>query len=283
MGNISIHPQTRLGQVSLKVSNLERSVAYYATTLGFRLIKHDDSTATLGGESPLLNLRKIADAVTQPARSTGLYHAAFLLPSRSDLARFVRHLALNHIPFGYADHLVSEAFYLEDPDGNGLEVYRDRRRDEWEWRDGQVQMANAPIDFDSLLGELTPENAEWRGMPDGTRLGHMHLRVGDLQQADAFYHEILGFDIVFRFPSALFMSAGGYHHHLGLNTWHSLRGPRPPANAVGLEAFTVILPDRAALDDLHTRLARAGWPLTVADRGFITHDPWDNALYIQPD
>lgn len=272
---------TTLGRVTFRVRDLDAMVAFYTSVLGMDIIERGDGEATLGADGHvLLHLRQVVNAVAPADNNTGLYHAAFLLPTRADLARFVRHLAENRVRFGYADHLVSEAFYLNDVEGNGLEVYRDRPRSEWKWQDGRVEMANAEIDFDSLFAEIVVDPV-WRGMPAGSTLGHMHLKVGDVAQAKAFYHTLFGFDVVADWSSALFVSAGGYHHHLGLNMWHSRNGHAAPAHATGLDSFDVILPTAADRDALVARLRDGSAKLSEQDGLPVAHDPWDNRLILR--
>jgi catechol 2,3-dioxygenase len=178
---------------------------------------------------------------------------------------------------------VSEAIYLDDPDGNGLEIYRDRPRSEWTWKDGHVMMAVDPLDIDAIVATVPDPNAPFAGMAEGTRVGHVHLRVGALDQAEAFYHGLLGFDIVARVPGALFVSAGGYHHHIGLNTWQSRGAPRPPADAAGLREFVIVLPEAQARDQLAARLEGAAVPFERQGADLLADDPWGNRLRVAPE
>lgn len=277
---VKLHPALRLGTVTLKVSNLTRSIAFYTQIVGLHLHEQQDTTAVLGdGEQPVVVLHEIPNAIPQPQRSTGLYHAAILLPTRRALAQLVRYWAQIGMQFGYADHLVSEAFYISDLDGNGLELYRDRPREEWPRLNGEIQMDNAQIDFKSLFAEAGDE--QWNGAPRGTTLGHMHLRIGDLERARQFYIETLGFELVTTYPGALFVSAGGYHHHLGLNIWQSHSAPPAPANAVGLEQFTILLPDATEIEAAAARLATATIAYTRDDDALIVNDPWQNTLRLE--
>lgn len=282
----SIHPETHMGLVALTVSNLERSLLYYTEGLGFKVLGRGSTAATLGSadNTPLLQLveQKGADMWPRGGISyTGLYHFAILMPGRADLGRWLRHWLSLGLPLpGQGDHLVSEALYLEDPDGNGIEIYRDRPRSEWPRVNGQLQMASDPVDIRGVLAEAEAEGKPWEGMPAGTTMGHVHLQVGDIPQARAFYNGVLGFDVIVDMArmGALFVSAGGYHHHLGMNTWHS-RGQGPaPGSSVGLRYLTIHLPNKDALDEVLARLDEAGVIYNSDLGGVVVEDPWRNKL-----
>ncbi len=279
----SLPAATALGAVRLTVADLAPTAVFYEQVIGLRPLRHDGDAVTLGtpGGRPLVELVERADAAPRPARSSGLFHLAVLLPTRADLALALRRIALAQHPLqGASDHLVSEALYLADPEGNGIEVYRDRPRAEWgREADGQIKMATLPLDLDDLIGALPDADA---GLPDETTIGHVHLQVADLDRAEAFYSGVLGFDVVVRgYPGALFVSAGGYHHHLGLNTWAS-RGGAPNAPGVrGLDRFVVALPDAAALAEVRARLAAAGAPVAERDGALVTTDPFGNELELR--
>jgi catechol 2,3-dioxygenase len=181
---------------------------------------------------------------------------------------------------GVGDHLVSEALYLSDPDGNGIEIYRDRPRSEWKWKDGRVQMAALPIDLRAMLDELAHDDHPGEGLQPGTRIGHIHLQVADIAQAERFYCDALGFEVVARMPDALFISAGGYHHHIGMNTWESRNGPRPPEGSAGLRRFVIELPDAPALAEVQARLTVRGIPATSHGSGLLVRDPLDNTILL---
>jgi catechol 2,3-dioxygenase len=272
-----LHPDTAMGQVALTVADLERSIRFYTERLGFQVLAQDAGTATLGpqGGPGLLRLTAQPGAQPAPRSATGLYHFAILLPTRADLARALYRLIETQTPLqGFADHLVSEAIYLADPDGNGIEIYRDRPRAEWPRLNGQIQMATDPIDLDGLMAELGANPSAGPGLPAGTRMGHVHLQVGDIARAAAFYVGVLGFEVVTSMPSALFVSAGGYHHHLGLNTWQSRGRGAPPAGRAGLRDFVVLLPDQAEQDRVVARLDAAGIPVTREAGDVLAPDPW---------
>jgi catechol 2,3-dioxygenase len=184
---------------------------------------------------------------------------------------------------GFSDHLVSEAVYLNDPDGNGLELYRDRPRGEWPYKNGMIQMATDPLDVEGIIASVPDPEAPFTGMPAGTDIGHVHLRAGDIPAAEQFYHHILGFDIVARLPSALFVSAGGYHHHLGLNTWQSRNAPQAPANSVGLGDYTIFVPGAEALDPIAARLDTASIKYERSADSLSVDDPWGNHVRIVAD
>ena len=279
----SIDPRTRVGQLSLTVADLDRSIAFYTTGFGFAVLQRDGSTALLGAEdSPLLQLIEERGAAPWPGHYTGLFHFAVLVPSRADLGRWLRHWLESGYPLpGQGDHLVSEALYLSDPDGNGIEIYRDRPRSEWQWENGQVRMATDPVDLKAVIAEGDAAGSPWTGLPSGTRLGHMHLQIGDINQAAAFYSGVLGFDIVARMPSALFISAGGYHHHIGMNTWHSRGATAAPAGVAGLRHFTIEFADDAARTAVVERLRAAGQPTSVDGADVIAQDPWRNTIRLQ--
>ena len=271
---------TVIGAVHLRVRDLDRAIDFYTESLGLRLHHRDGNIARLGaGVSDLLVLGGAPEA-TRPRGTTGLYHFAVLVPSRRDLARSLRHLIRRRLPLtGMSDHLVSESLYLSDPEGNGIEVYRDRPRGEWPVVDGLLRMTTDPLDVDSLLAESGPEDAPWAGFPSGTRIGHVHLHVAHLADSERFYSELLGFELRQRFGrSALFLAAGGYHHHIGLNTWAGVGAPPPTPGSLGLRHFEVLLPDGGTFDQLLARLREAGVAVTHASDGSEAVDPSGNTV-----
>jgi catechol 2,3-dioxygenase len=289
----SIAAGTSLGAVSLTVSDLAGSRAFYERALGLRATELDDGGLMLGGpeSQPLVELHGDASAPPLDRRATGLFHLAILLPSRRHLAQALVRLAQARWPLdGASDHLVSEALYLSDPDGNGIEIYRDRPRSEWRYEDGTLQMSTLPLDLHDLLGELDLAGAEPgtlppvpAAVPGATTIGHVHLQVSEIPEAEAFYAGVLGFDVVVRgYPGALFVSAGGYHHHIGLNTWHSAGRGAPAPGAVGLRRFEVVLPSAAELERVVARVDGAGLPVVPEPAGgLVVRDPSGNGVLLR--
>lgn len=270
-----------VGPVALTVADLDRQVGFYRDALGLAVHCQDGTSAALGaGGRDLVLLEERPDA-PRPRRSTGLYHLAILLPARRDLARALRHLAEARVPFqGFADHLVSEAIYLADPEGNGIEVYRDRPREEWIYDGGNLRMTTDPLDVEGVMGELQGDGEPWAGLPAGTRMGHVHLRVSDLAAAEAFYRDLLGLDVTTRYGSgASFLSKEGYHHHLGLNTWESRGAAPPPEGALGLKSFRLHLP-AAEVRRIRTAAGERGIAAEETDGGLLLRDPAGNAVEI---
>ena len=282
----SIAADTTVGTVALTVSDLDRSRAFYETVLGFTAHELDDGGLALGvaDEPALVRLRGDSAAPPLHPRATGLFHLAVLTPSRRELAYALARLARSRWPLsGASDHLVSEALYLNDPDGNGIEIYRDRERGEWRTdEDGQLAMATLRLDLESLAGELHDAPPVPDRMPAGTSMGHVHLQVSDLAAAEDFYHGVLGFDVTVRgYPGALFVSAGGYHHHIGLNTWNSAGAAPPAPGAVGLRSFDVRLPDRDELERVLARVSAAALAADTFDGTTVVRDPSGNAVLLR--
>jgi catechol 2,3-dioxygenase len=279
----AIHPATTIGAVHLTVADLDRALRFYQEALGFQVRQRAGDTARLGtgGPDDLLVLSERPGA-RPTRRTTGLYHFAVLVPSRLELARSLRQLAQTRTPLqGFSDHLVSEAIYLADPDGNGIEIYRDRPREEWPRKNGRIQMATDPLDLDGILAELERETEPWSGLHPETTIGHIHLHVADLGTAQAFYHGVLGFDLIQRLAgSADFVSAGGYHHHIGYNTWAGVGAPPPPPDAAGLRYFVIRLPNDAELARVADRVRKAGLRLEEIEAGLLTRDPSQNGVVL---
>ncbi|QGQ99246.1 VOC family protein [Paenibacillus psychroresistens] len=278
-----IHPQTSIGAVYLKVSDLERSAQFYQDVVGFRVLSENELKVelTTDGRNPLLVLEKIPNAVVLPRKNTtGLYHFAILVPTRNDLSLSVRNLIKHNLHVGQADHLVSEALYIADPENNGIEIYVDRPRNEWTYNEnGEIKMAVDPIEWQGLIDEAG--DAEWSGLAEGTVMGHIHLHVADLKATEQFYVDILGFKIMAHMAnSALFLSAGGYHHHLGMNVWAGVGAPQPPDNAAGLRYYTIVLPDKAALEEVLNKLRIADISVEPSDEGWFVQDPSKNKILL---
>ena len=255
---------------------------FYETTIGLRTLGVEDGVMTLGANGAVLvELVSDPEAPSRPPRSTGLFHLALLVPTRADLARTLRRVVGSGGRLsGASDHLVSEALYLSDPEGNGIELYRDRPRHEWSVTDGTVEMDTLPLDLESLLAEPGGEDADPE-MPAGSTLGHVHLQVADLGAAEEFWVGGFGLDVMERrVPGALFTSAGGYHHHVGLNTWATAGAPSPPPGARGLVRFEVVLPDAAAVDAVGERLGRVA-AVDRVEGGVLAVDPSGNAVLVR--
>ena len=279
--DIRLPEAAHVGGVRLQVSDLARSRAYYRDVLGLREMGQTSDTVVFGaadGAAPLVTLHAVPG--TTPIRrrgAFGLFHFAILLPDRAALGRFLAHLAARGERAGMSDHLVSEALYLSDPDGLGIEVYADRPPDTWRYADGQLVMATDPLDARAVVaaGGDTP----WTGMPPGTMMGHIHLHVGDLEVADTFYRRALGLDLTtWSYPGALFFSAGGYHHHLGTNTWAP--GPAPAADQAQLAEWTLVVPSAAQATTIAARLAASGAPTVIHGDEAVVTDPWGTRVRI---
>jgi len=275
-------PELGLGPVRLEVADLSRSLAYYQTVLGLEIRERREGRAALGASgdvAPLIELRERPGARPVPRRGRlGLYHFAILLPSRADLGRFLAHLGAIGVRAGMSDHLVSEALYLTDPDGLGIEVYADRPRAAWRFDAGDLSMGVDPLDVEDLLRAAGGE--AWSGAPAGTRIGHVHLHVGSLDQAEAFYHRAVGLEKVrAALPGALFLSVGGYHHHLGLNTW-AAGAPAAAEGDARLVEWTIELPARSDIEGAAWSLTAAGYPVIREGDDAVAADPWGTGVRI---
>jgi catechol 2,3-dioxygenase len=274
---------TRLGPVRLQIADLARSVTYYQDVLGLRILGRGAGRAILGAQHddrPLVELFERPGATAVPNRGRlGLFHFAILLPDRGSLGRFAAHLATLGIRAGSADHIVSEAMYLYDPDGLGIEVYADRPRSAWGRRGRELVIDTLPLDAAALVKEGRAE--PWTGMPAGTVIGHVHLHVGELDRAAAFYHAGLGLDAtMWTYPGALFLSAGGYHHHLGVNTWARPEAPGPGPEEAQLLEWEIVVPQAEDANAASGSLGAGGHVAHRTERGWLGSDPWGTKVRV---
>jgi catechol 2,3-dioxygenase len=266
-----------IGNVALVVRDLDKVANFYRDVIGLHPLSRDGEVATLGiGSKVLLELRGDKAAALRNPRGAGLFHTAFLLPSHTELGNWLRHMAIGqHRIQGASDHLVSEAIYLADPEGNGIEVYADRPRDSWRWTGGEIAMSTEALDLNALLADA---NAEWKGVPEGSVIGHVHLQTGAVPEAEAFYSGTLGMAITTHYPGAAFYSSGGYHHHFATNIWNS-RGAGPkPEGAAGLAevVLSADTPEIAAVAE------RAGKAVGANSRSLSLVDPWNLTVTLSP-
>lgn len=273
-----LHPATRLGAVQLTVTNIEHSLAFYQQVLGFQLHWRQEHRAALGaGRAELLHLVESPGA-RQVSQHAGLYHFAVLTPCRLALGQVLRSLVEHGIQLGGSDHLVSEAIYLHDPDGIGIEIYWDRPREEWTYEQGQLVLGSRPLDYRGLLCGLVNEPTCWLGLAPETRIGHIHLHVDHLPPAVTFYRDCVGFAVVTQWHNAVFFATGGYHHHVGTNTWAGVGAPPQPEDAVGLQHFTIVLANEAERTQLITRFAQVDVTFTERADGLFARDPAQNGI-----
>lgn len=266
----------RIGMVTLRVKNLDKVTDYYRDVIGLAVMERSGTAARLGTAGiTLLVLEARPDAAIEPRNAAGLYHTAFLMPTRKDLARWLVHAASHRLPLsGFADHLVSESIYLDDPEGNGIEVYADRDPSQWQWSEGSVKMASDELNVPDLLSLTNTRVADYGRAPDGLRIGHMHLRVGDLAQAESFYHGAVGLDPTRRRGGAAFLSSGRYHHHLGMNVWQSQGAGQRDDATTGLAWFSLVTEKQDLLAAQEQRLRKGGTQVTALANGLEAVDPW---------
>jgi catechol 2,3-dioxygenase len=288
----SIHPKTHIGQVSLTVSDLDRQVEFYEKVLGLQVQERSEDSARLGaGGHDLLRLARVPGA-TRRRGTTGLYHFAILLPDRRELARVMARLFALHYRNYPTDHIMTKTTYLDDLEGNGIELYTESPEDgSWSFAngeyvtrraDGSLSDGREPLDVEALLKHLQPDDRLDAPMPSATKIGHVHLYVRNIDEAVDFYHGVLGFDVMgvanaFRMA---FVSAGGYHHHVGLNTWQGEGAPAPAPDSLGLRYFSVVLPDQPAFDQVLQRVRAAGLPTEQTEAGLLLHDPSHNGVVL---
>jgi catechol 2,3-dioxygenase len=280
MGGVA--PETTVGAVHLTVSDLARSLDYYRNAIGLGVLEEGAGHASLGTDG-----RELLALVEEPGARpgvgyTGLYHFALVVPERAQLAAWLAHAARDRVPLtGLSDHFVSEALYLSDPDGHGIEIYRDRPREVWEGKVGST-LTTLPLDVDDLLGVLDDPAAEpFDGLPAGTAMGHVHLKVSSIPESIAFYRDILGLDLMAQLgEQAAFLSAGGYHHHVGANTWESAGAAPPPPGTAALRQATMLLPDDDARSQVVAAVESSGLPVEDKDGEPLVRDPSGNALVL---
>jgi len=270
-------PNVYVGEVSIKVTDLNRSIEFYEQIIGLRVLERLDGKASLtaDGTTALVTLEQPNGVMPKAGRAAGLYHFAILLPSRADFSVFLRHLLETGYRFGASDHYVSEALYIQDPDDNGIEIYTDRPSAKWNWKDSLVDMATVQLDGQSVLAE---SDAPWKGMPAGTIMGHIHLHVGDVDKAQRFYNEGLGFKTVAYYPQAAFMSTGGYHHHIAVNTWQGVGAPAPAKLTAGLSWYTLVFPNESTRENAVAQLESIGAAVAKDGDWYTTSDPSGNVI-----
>ncbi|UOQ84423.1 VOC family protein [Gracilibacillus salinarum] len=274
-------PITYVSNITIKVENINRSIAFYQDIVGFKVLRKTATSAelTADGTTSILTVEKPEGALPKQERTTGLYHFAILLPSRKDLANFVYHTVDVGLQLGASDHLVSEALYFSDPDGNGIEVYQDRDPSTWTWNGEHINMTVDPLDFEDLLQEGNRD--AWQGLPEQTVMGHIHLHVADIPRTKHFYEEGLGFETVTQFGNqALFISKGKYHHHIGLNTWNGIGAPPPAEKSAGLKHFTLTYADQEAVEDVVKQLRAIGAIVEQKEGKTSTVDPSGNIIIL---
>ena len=289
----SIHPATRMGHISLTVANLDNQIAFYQQVMGFKLHWREENRAGLGGGGADL-LRLTEEPNVKKYRGvTGLYHVAYLFPNRRELAIAMARLFALKYPNSPTDHIMTKTTYLDDLEGNGIELYCESPEDGWMGNengkyiarraDGSLSNGREPLDVDALFSHLKEDEKLDVSIPPETRVGHVHLHVRNVEEAVDFYHGLIGFDImgVAKAFQMGFVSAGGYHHHLGLNTWQGEGAPPPPSDAVGLRYFTIELPDQKALEDVIARIDKAGIPSNQTDDGLLIQDPSQNGVVLR--
>lgn len=278
--NFHKSPITYTGEVYLNVMDLARSIKFYTEMIGFKVLEQTANKAvfTADHKTPLLIIEQPENVIPKEPKKTGLYHFALLLPKRADLGAIIKHFVKYQVPIGAADHLVSEALYLSDPDGNGIEIYTDREPNHWTWENGKVAMATDPLDGEGIVAES--EGQEWNGLPAGTLMGHVHLHVANLEETEVFYNA-LGFEVVTNYPQALFMSNGKYHHHIGLNTWHGGGAARPSENSAGLQSYTLVYPTAPVLKEAIDKVETLGSQVTTREHDFIVEDPSGNRIVLR--
>lgn len=273
-------PNIFVNELVLKITDIDRSIKFYTKIMGFSILNKNGKEAVLtaDGFNPIVTLIEPEDVVPKIPKRTGLYHFAVLLPNRNELGLFLKNISEQWYPIiGGSDHGVSEAIYLEDPDGNGIEVYRDVDEAQWSKSGDRINMISDPLDYDQLIAEGGAD--KWGHTPLNTIIGHIHLHVGDLDEAKRFYSDGLGFDLVMEADkSAIFLSTGGYHHHIGLNIWNGRNAEPLPDNSVGMKYYSIIFPDGDARENVLDNLANLGYELIREGNDIFTKDPSSNLI-----
>ena len=275
-------PHIFTGHLELKVTDIERSLEFYKNMIGFKVLERTEYSAVLtaNGESALLTIEQPKDIIPKQHRTTGLYHFAILLPSRSDLGSVIKHLSVNRYPIqGGSNHKVSEALYLADPDENGIELYADTPKSTWKWQGDMIEMGNDILDVEGLIAQA--QGNEWNGLPSETVMGHIHMHVSELEKTAKFYQQGLGFELTFRFPNqALFFSTGGYHHHIAVNTWNGKGAPEPAKNSVGIKYFELVFPDEDTRKKAVNQLEEMDYYTKEKNGVTVTRDPSGNEIHL---
>lgn len=287
MSRFHKHPNTFVNHVELRVQNLEQSLEFYSNFLGFDVLsmRPDKIELTVDGKMPILTLIKPSVIHKKLPRRSGLYHIAFLLPNRLDLAKFIKHIARENFAItGASDHLVSEALYFNDPDQNGIEVYVDKEEEKWYDNSGHIHMDTVPLDMYDIIKEVdkAEDKTEWSGMPKDTLVGHIHLHVSNLTEAKTFYTDVLGMDVIMDYgQSALFLSTGGYHHFVGLNIWNGENVEHQPLTSAGLSSFTLVIDNEQQLSEMIERIDEGGYQSYEKEGRLYVADPSGNLIELQ--
>ncbi|MDP2814237.1 MAG: VOC family protein [Erysipelotrichaceae bacterium] len=273
-----------VSKVSLQVLDLTRSIEFYTMVIGLNVFSKDENQAnfTSNGNNVLLTIHQLSNGIKKQSRTTGLYHFALLLPSRKELGKILNHFIKNQIPLqGASDHGISEAIYLSDPDGNGIEIAVDTPSSTWKWQAGLLDVFsnNGPLDVKAVLD--ASQNETYKGLPSDTIIGHIHLHGSELKNIRRFYEEVLGMDVVIDLPTqALFFSYGKYHHHLAVNVWNGMGAPIPDKNSVGLRNFEIKLPEHITINDIKKNLHQLNSPHSLTEKGILVRDPSGNNILI---
>lgn len=284
---MSIYHQPPIGfvsSVSIQVLNLQRAIEFYTNTLGLTVLNQDEYQVefSANGKDSLLSIVQLENGIKKVPRTTGLYHFAILLPSRKELGKILNHFIKNQVPLhGASNHGISEAIYLSDPEGNGIEIASDTDPKKWKWKNGQLDVfsENGPMDIKSVLSESQDE--EFTKLPADTIMGHIHLHASELKNIRRFYEEALGMDVVIDLPrQALFFSYGKYHHHLAVNVWNGIGAPTPPSNSVGLRNFLLRLPDSISLEEIESNFMNMKIPYSTTEKGLAVRDPSGNNIFV---